>query len=209
MNVDEMNKFNSIVAESMTVFYKIIKDYKFIDHVDTSDYGDYNYLDTYQFLNTPYRLYFQIELINENEGENIDLIFSIETNVDPDLRDYSQFSNIDEGTMVYELKLKDFLLDGSSIDDELNNFCVESAKSAHDFLRNHLKLLLSQVDNELGNDSFNKNNHEWLVDWLSFENVFSFADLKYEEIIHLLSFLNDDELSMKYIPQNVKDIFIF
>ena len=209
MNADEMNKFNSIVVESLHGFYNIVRDYEFIDHLDTSDDGAFNHWDTYHFISTPYRLYFQVELIEEDAGEDADLIFSIETNVDPDLRDYSQFSNIDGGTMVYELKLKDFLLDGSSIDDELNNFCVESAKSAHDFLRNHLKLLLTQVDNELGNDSFNKNNHEWLVDWLSFENMFSFADLKYEEIIHLLSFLNDDELSMKYIPQNVKDIFIF
>lgn len=209
MNLEVMNKFNSVVVESLHEFYSIVKDYEFIDHLDTSDDGAFNHWDTYHFISTPYRLYFQIELIEEDAGEEADLIFSIEASADPDLRDFSQFSNFDAGISICEMKLKEFLIDGTSIDDELNKFCIESAEKAHKFLKNHLKVLLIQLDNEAVTGSFKFKNHEWLLDWLNYDTMFSFAGVKYEEIMHLLTFLNDDSLSMKYIPQNVKDIFIF
>ncbi len=210
MNLKEMNKFNRIISESMHIFFNIVRDYKFIDHVDTNNDGDFNHWDTYQFLNTPYRLYFHIELLDEDEGEKANLIFTIETSTDPDLRDQPEFSNLYNGTKIYELKLKDFLSDGSSIDDKLDNFCMENAKNSCMFLSNHLKDLLIQIDTELSLNSFNLENHEWVLeDWLNFDNIISFANMKYEEITNLLVYFDDDELTTKYLPQNVKDIFIF
>lgn len=92
---------------------------------------------------------------------------------------------------------------------EVMNKFNSVVESLHGFLKNHLKVLLIQLDNEVVTGAFKFKNHEWLLDWLNYDTMFSFAGVKYEEIMHLLTFLNDDSLSMKYIPQNVKDIFIF
>jgi hypothetical protein len=77
-------------------------------------------------------------------------------------------------------------------------------------LQVHAQTILKEIDERFANKEIdNFKEHAWLMEeWVNVEEVIDFAGFSYNDIPYFITYLGDS-IMIKYLPQTVKDVFLF
>ena len=206
----DQNRASEIVTTIEDFFFGITKSDPRISHLDQVG-SDWFWWDTYHISNTAYRLYLHIEVTDIDEGENANIFITVEASTDPDYRDNHEDFIDNNETYRFNLKVKDFDTNNAPIDtNKLITGCQKGFDTIMRALQVHAQTILKEIDERFANKEIdNFKEHAWLMEeWVNVEEVIDFAGFSYTDIPYFITYLGDS-IMIKYLPQTVKDVFIF
>ncbi len=210
-----LNKFQEIVNNSFHLFFQECKSNPSILNVEDTSGDDYSYWDTYRINNTPYYIYFNITYdVHVDKPNDTDLIkFSVESSVDEEFREiHPLFLDIANGSFDFSFPIAYFDNDGGPTSNEIYEKIREGYNKVISFQSGHCKNNLLNFIKKLELYNFEVDDYDWISNdkiGIDPEDVIIFSGLEYTDLIPLLNFIDDEELTTKFLPQNIKDIFIF
>ena len=199
------------IAEDISDSYEnIVNEKSFIEHLDTDD-SAYMHWDTYYIPSTVFRFYVHNELDPETDIGFI----AMSAEIDPDYMNHPDFRQGKPDAHSFEYNLKKY----DNSDKEKNRVYDELEKGFKKQLeigKEEAIRCLKAIEKDLNkNQSMAERSdiiidkHVWAVqEWIKIDETVKFSGLDMSEIpLTLEAFnLNEDE---RFLPQAVKDIFIF
>ena len=191
-------------------FWDIVKTIPGVKHL-ASDYDGGFWFETYYLSNTFYLFYLNIKTQDFDENENNNIYISFESTIDSEYKEkYNYFSDLNK-SYEFNISFDDFddnnkYVEPSKLNDELNKGWVIILNN----LKTHSQNMLKQIDREIADNTIDFKKYQRLLhdSWLDKSVLIEFAEYNYLDIPHLLTYLGE-EIMIPFVPQTVKDVFLF
>ncbi len=213
----DKQRVTNIVNTIEQHFWDIVKTIPIAKHL-ARDYDDGFWfedggfwIETYYLSNTFYMFYLNINTQDFDENENNNIYISFESTIDSEYKEkYNYFSDLNK-SYEFNISFDDFddnnkYVDPSKLNDELNKGLVIILNN----LKTHCQNMLKQIDKEIADNTIDFKKYQRLLhdSWLDKSVLIEFAEYNYLDIPHLLTYLGE-EIMIRFIPQTVKDVFLF
>ena len=206
----DKQRVTNIVKTIEHHFWDIVKTVPRVKHLD-SEYDVGFWSETYYLSNTFYLFYLIVETQDFDENENNNIYISFESTIDPGYEEkYNNFSDLNK-SYKFNISIDDFddnnkYVEPSKLNDELNKGWVIILNN----LKTHSQNMLKQIDREIADNTIDFKKYQRLLhdSWLDKSVLIEFAEYNYLDIPHLLTYLGE-EIMIPFVPQTVKDVFLF